>query len=113
MVKSISSYIAVEVGNLIMFSHIADVLKASKYRRQEKRRRSYSKVLLLRNQDDEIQEKLLQKNEHNIEQLQKQERFSYPNDIVNAPTHLLQNRRNGLCEADMQKDIVEVRLRVF
>ena len=96
-----------------MFSHIADTLKNSKYRRQEKRRRSISKVLLLRTQDDEIREKLVQKNEHDKEQLQKQQRCSDPNDNVNAPTHLLQNRRNGLCEADMQKDIVEVRLRVF
>ena len=94
-----------------MFSHIADVLKTSKYKRQEKRRRSNSKVPLLQNQDVEIQEKLLQKDEHNKDQLQKQQRCSDPND--NVPTHLLQNRRNGLCEADMRKDIVEVRLRVF
>ena len=96
-----------------MFSHIADVLKISKYKRQEKRRRIYSKFLLLQTQDDEIQEKLLENNchqyEHNKELLHEQQRCSDPN----APTHLLQNRRNGLCETDMQKDIVEVRLRVF
>ena len=100
-----------------MFSHITNVLK-TKYKSQEKRKRSNSTVYLLQNQENEIQEKLVQQNcnhqEHYKEESQKQQqKFLGPDIDVNISSPILRNRRNGMCEKDMQKDITEVRLKVL
>ena len=99
-----------------MFSHITNVLK-TKYISQEKRKRSNSTVYLLQNQ--EIHEKVVQQNcnqqEHYKEEesQKQQQRFLGPDIDVNISSPILRNRRNGLCEIEMQKDITEVRLKVL